>query len=96
MHAVVRSYSGKGAKELGGVLEKNKADVEKLIRSIKGFVSYSLVRTHDGVFSVSVFQDKAGADESVRVARDWIKKNAGGTGAAAPTVSEGTVILQLK
>jgi hypothetical protein len=96
MHAVIRSYSGKGAKELAGVLEKNKADVEKLIRAIKGFVSYSLVRTHDGVFSVSVFQDKAGADESVRVARDWIKKNASDTGAAAPTVSEGTVILHLK
>jgi len=42
------------------------------------------------------FDDKAGADESVRVARDWIGKNAANTGAAAPTVSEGTVILQLK
>jgi hypothetical protein len=96
MHAVVRTYSGKGAKELFDVLEKRKADVEKLIRSVKGFVSYSLVRTADGGFSVSVYQDKAGADESVRVARDWVGKNAGNTGAAAPTISEGTAILQLK
>ena len=66
MHAVIRSYSGKGAKELTGVLEKNKGEVEKLVRAIKGFVSYSLVRTQDGAFSVSVFQDKAGADESIR------------------------------
>ena len=93
MHAVTRSYSGKGAKELIDVLEKNKADVEKLIRSIKGFVSYSLVRTPEGGFSVSVFQDKAGVEESVRVAREWVAKNASNTGAAAPTVSEGTVIL---
>jgi len=96
MHAVMRSYSGKGAKELLGIIEKNKADVEKVIRSIKGFVSYSLVRTSDGGFTVSVFQDKAGANESVRAARDWIKKNASDTGAAAPTISEGTVILHLK
>jgi hypothetical protein len=48
--------------------------VEKLIRSVNGFVSYSHVRTQDGVFSVSAFQDKAGADESVRVARDWIRQ----------------------
>ena len=96
MHAVVRSYSGKGSKELTSVLEKNKGEIEKLIRAIKGFVSYSLVRTQDGAFSVSVFQDKAGADESVRVARDWIAKNASTTGAAAPTVAEGTVLLQLK
>jgi hypothetical protein len=41
MHAVVRSYSGKGAKGLFDVLEKNKADVEKTIRSVKGFVNYT-------------------------------------------------------
>ena len=67
MHAVVRNYSGKGAKELFVIIEKNKAEVEKLIRSVKGFVGYSLVRTADGGgFSVSVYQDKAGADESAR------------------------------
>jgi len=96
MHAVVRTYSGSGAKELIDVLEKNKSEVEKLIRAIRGFVSYSLVRTASGGFSVSVFQDKVGTDESVRVARDWIAKNAGNTGAVAPTVSEGTVVLQVK
>jgi hypothetical protein len=96
VHAVVRNYSGKGAKELFDVLEKNKAEVEKLIRAIKGFVSYSLVRSSDGGFSVSVLQDKAGTDESIRVARDWIQKNAGGTGAPAPTISQGDVILQMK
>jgi hypothetical protein len=58
MHAVIRNYSGKGAKELFDVLEKNKAEIEKLIRAIKGFVGYSLVRTHDGGFSMSVFQTK--------------------------------------
>jgi hypothetical protein len=96
MHAVIRTYSGKGAKELMDVLEKSKAEVDKLIRSVKGFVSYSLVRTAGGGFSVSVYQDKVGADESIRVARDWVGKNAGKTRAAAPTVSEGTVILHAK
>jgi hypothetical protein len=93
MHAVIRNYSGKGAKELFDVIEKNKAEVEKVIRPVKGFVSYSLVRTADGGFSITVCQDKAGTDESIRAARDWIAKNAGNTGAAAPTVSEGTVML---
>ena len=96
MHAVIRTYSGKGAKELFDVLEKSKADVEKIMRSVKDFVSYSLVRTADGGVAVSIYQDKAGADESVRVARDWVSKNAGNTGAAAPIISEGTVILHAK
>lgn len=59
-------------------------------------MSYSLVRSSGGGFLVSVFQDKAGTDESVRVARDWIAKNAGGTGAAAPTITDGTVIVHMK
>ena len=96
MHAVVRTYSGKGAKGLIDVIEKNKVEVERLIRSVKGFVSYSLVRTSRGGFSVSVYEDKAGTDESIRVARDWISKNASKLGTARPTVSEGTVVFQLK
>jgi hypothetical protein len=64
MHAFVRSYSGHGAQELVNILEKDRSMVEKLIREIKGFVSYSLVRTEDGGFAVSVFQDKSGCDEA--------------------------------
>ena len=95
MHTVVRTYSGKGAKELFDVLEKNKPDVEKTLRSVKGFVGYTLVRSADGGFSVTVCKDKAGTDESVKKARDWIAKNAPGTVTTAPHVSEGSVMLHL-
>lgn len=96
MYAVVRTYSGKGAKELFDVLESHKADVESVMRPVKGFLSYLLVRTGEGGFTVTVCQDKAGTDESVRVAREWVAKNAADTGAGAPQVSEGPVIIQLK
>jgi restriction endonuclease Mrr len=96
MQAVVRTYSGSGAKALFDVLEKQKADVEKQMRSVKGFVSYTLVRSGDGGFSVTVCQDKAGIDESVQRAKDWVTKNAGGTGVGAPNVSAGSVMLHLK
>lgn len=96
MQAIVRTYSGKGAKELFDVLEKHKADIENVIRPVKGFVSYTLARSGDGGFSVTVCQDKAGIDESVQRARDWIAKNAGQTGAAAPKIATGSVITHLK
>jgi hypothetical protein len=96
MHAVVRIYSGKGAKELFDLLEKRKADAEKVMRGVKGFVSYALVRTADGGYSISVCKDKAGTDESVQKARDWIRDNASNIGASAPKISEGSVILHLK
>ena len=95
MHAVVRSYSGAGAKELIDLLEQNRGEVESLIRAVSGYVAYSLIRIDDGGVSVTVCQDKAGTDESLRVAREWIQKNASDLGVGPPAVSEGSVILQL-
>lgn len=96
MQVVIREYSGKGAKELFDVLEKKKAEVETLLRTVKGLVSYTLARSRDGGFSVTVCQDQTGIDESIQKARDWIAKNAAQTGASAPRVSSATVITHLK
>jgi hypothetical protein len=96
MHAVIRTYSGSGARDLFDLLEKRRSDVEDLMRPIRGFESYLLVRTDDGGTSVTVCQDKAGVDESVRRAREWIAANAADIGASAPAVSEGPVILHSK
>ena len=95
MQVVIREYSGKGAKELFDLLEKKKAEVESLLRSVKGLVSYTLARSGDGGFSVTVCQDQAGIDESVQKARDWVAKNAANTGVSAPQVSKATVITHL-
>jgi len=95
MHAVVRSYSGAGARDLFGLLEQRKAEVESLIRSVSGFVAYTLIHTDDGGISVTICQDKAGTDESLQVARDWIQQNASELSASPPAVSEGSVVLQL-
>lgn len=94
MHAVVRTYSGSGAKELFDLLEARKDEVDSVIGAVAGFVSYTAVRTAEGGVSVTVCQDKAGTDESVEVARNWIAENAADLDTAAPSVSEGTVIIQ--
>jgi hypothetical protein len=95
MYAVARTYSGEGAKKLFGLLEQRKAEIERLIRAVPGFQGYSLIRTADGGISLTVCRDKAGTDESLRVAKDWIAQNASDLGTSPPAVSEGTVILQL-
>lgn len=95
MRTVLRRYSGMGAKELFDLLEKRKAEVEEWMGSVKGLVTYTLVHTGDGGFSVTVCQDKTGIDEGVQRAKEWIAKNAGSIGAAAPEVTEGTVIAHL-
>ena len=96
MHSVVRIYSGKGAEELFDLLENRKAEVDQVMRPIQGFISYTLVRTVDGGFSVSVFEDKKGAEASMKAARDWIKANMpAGTTTNPPEIIDGTVITHL-
>ncbi|MET0961375.1 MAG: hypothetical protein ABWY05_00940 [Noviherbaspirillum sp.] len=96
MHAVLRTYTGAGARQLFDVLEEKKADVEATLKKVPGLQSYTLLRSADGGMSVTVCADKAGADESVRVAREWIQKNAAEVRANPPVVTEGSVILQIK
>ena len=96
MYAVVRRYSGQGAPQLFDDLDRRRAEVEKLIRGVPGFVSYSLFRTAEGGVSVTVCQDKAGTDNSVQLAATWIRENLPTSAASPPQISEGEVILQLR
>lgn len=95
MHTVIRSYSGSGATSLFDLLDERKSEVEELIRAVNGFVSYSLLRTPDGGASVTTCQDKAGTDESLQLAKNWIQENASHLDVHPPVVSEGSNILHL-
>ena len=93
MDAVIRRYAGPGARELFAFLEKSATDVQVLMRNIDGFVSYTLARTEEGGFSVTVFLNKKGIDESLAKAREWVAKNAAHIGPIEePEVIWGKVI----
>ena len=94
MYAVLRQYSGSGASALFDALEENSADVESIIREVPGLVSYTLFRTAGGGVSVTICNDKAGADESSRRAAAWVKENFSKP-ISPPTISEGETILKL-
>ncbi len=93
MYAVVRSYSGQGASELFDLLGQREDDVKSLISGVPGFVSYAAFRSGDGGMTVTICQDKAGADESSRRAADWVKENVSTTG-NPPVITEGSTVLQ--
>jgi hypothetical protein len=95
MKIVIRKYSGEGAKELFDMLEVHAPELSDLMSSVKGLVTYTLARSGDGGFSVTVCQDQGGLDESTQKAKDWIAVNAANTGAAAPEVCVGDVIKHL-
>ena len=95
MHAVVRTYSGQGARALFDMVEERRAEVESLSRSVLGFRALTLLRTEDGGVTVTVCYDKTGTDECLQLALNWIAENAPDLAVASPSVSEGPVLLNL-
>ena len=91
MYATVRTYTG--SRDFADALVENESEVKRLITEIDGFRSYYLLRTADGAVSVSVFDDQGGADESTRVAGDWVRENLSELSVAPPEVSSGEVVL---
>jgi hypothetical protein len=63
-----------------------------IISQSPGFTAYYLVDAgNDIVASVSVFQDQAGAEESNRMAADWVKDNVAALVASSPEITAGMV-----
>lgn len=91
MHVVMRSHP---TTEVANILMSHKHEIERLIRQVPGFISWTLIRTGDGCMTATICQDKAGCDQSMQVARDWLGKNAPNT-LGAMQVQEGEVLLRV-
>ncbi|MFF8838702.1 hypothetical protein [Streptomyces sp. NPDC015130] len=64
-----------------------------LLRRVPGFVSYYFVDAGDGVMvSVSVFEDRSGAEESIERAADFVRENLAPLLPNAPQVTAGPVV----
>lgn len=93
MHAVIRAYTGPNAAQFIDALDRRTDELAQLFTSIDGFVSYTLARTGEGGVSVSVYQTKAGADESSRRAAFLVETSMDPELRVTPTISDGPVLL---
>ena len=91
MFAVVRHYHFKP--EDGEKIDKLvREDFVPLIKKAKGFIRYYWLDTGNGEgASLSVFKDKAGADESIHLAADYVKEHLSKYITQKPEVIEGPV-----
>jgi hypothetical protein len=94
MYVVVRRY--RDARAVLDALEQGSAEVERLLRDTRGFPSYYLARHGDDGFSVTVCQDRIGAEESNLLAADWTTENAPTAAGNTPEVIEGETILHVE
>lgn len=73
MFASIRKYSG--APTLTDELVKKQTEIESALRPISGFHNYYLLQTGDGAISMTVCENRNGAEESNRVESTWLKDN---------------------
>ena len=92
MHVAIRQYQV----DPGSVDEVRRGVNEGLLPIIKdvyGFQAYYALDAGGGrIASVSVFEDRAGAEESSRVAADWIRQNMASLFPNPPEVLQGEVV----
>ena len=91
MYATVRRYEGViNPSEAGRRVDES---FVPLIHQIPGFVAYFWVDAGGGVMlSMSVFQDKARAEESTKKAAEWVKQNLASLLPGPPQVTAGEVV----
>ena len=93
MFASIRKYNA--APNLTDELVKHQSDIKSALTPIPGFQAYYLIKTNDGAVSFTLCDDRAGADESNRVAAGWLKDKLPTFAARAPEVWVGEVRMHL-
>ena len=94
MHIVVRRW--RNAATLAGSMTGRSQDVEELLRGVPGFVAYCAVRNGTEVTTITACDNRAGTQESTRLAGEWVKQNVSASPPAAPEMIEGETILQFR
>ena len=92
MHAAIRQYQV----DPGSVDEITRGVNEGLLplmKDVSGFQAYYALDAGGGrIASVSVFEDRAGAEESSRLAADWVRQNMASLFPNPPEVLQGEVV----
>ncbi|PYJ36264.1 MAG: hypothetical protein DME79_00005 [Verrucomicrobia bacterium] len=91
MFAIIRHYHF-NPKDSAEIDRRIREDFVPIVKKAKGFVRYYWLDTGQGEgASFSVFKDKAGADESVRLAADYVHEHLSKLLTQKPEIIEGPI-----
>jgi len=93
MFASIRKYSS--APTLADELSKKQDEIKAAFKPIAGFHSYYLMKTGDGAVSVTLCENRSGADESNRVEATWLKDKFPTFASRPPEITIGEVRVEL-
>jgi quinol monooxygenase YgiN len=91
MHVAVRRYQMDPA-SVDEVMRQVNEGFIPIIKDADGFLAYYALNAGAGeIATVSVFEDQAGAEESIRRAADWIRQNLAALLPDPPEITAGEV-----
>lgn len=91
MFTSVRCYRVK-SDQMDELVKRTESGFVNIVSGAPGFVGYYLVDGGDGkLATVSVFETREGAEESTRLAADWVKDNLADLVEGPPDVTAGEV-----
>jgi hypothetical protein len=95
MHTTVRRYEGIDQTRKEELSKKVGESLLPRLSKLPGFSGYYLIEAGDGVMSsISFFDTSAQADESTRVAANWVREEKLETALPNPTkITDGEVIV---
>ena len=91
MYVAVRQYKVK-AGSMDEIARSAQEGYVPFIRQAPGFVAYyGVVTGSESLLTVSIFQDQAGADESTRLAADFVRQHLAAFFEGPPEIQAGEV-----
>jgi quinol monooxygenase YgiN len=91
MHVAIRRYQVDAA-SVDEVMRQVNEGFIPIIKDADGFLAYYALNAGAGeIATVSVFEDQAGAEESIRMAADWVRQNLAALLPDPPEISAGEV-----
>jgi len=95
MHATVRRYEGVDQSRTDELTKKVDETLLPRLSKLPGFESYYLIEAGNGVMSsIGLFDNSAQADESTRVAANWVREEKLETALPnPPKITDGEVIV---
>jgi heme-degrading monooxygenase HmoA len=94
MYGAIREYKLQPGK-IDEIIRKVRDDFAPMLSKAPGFVVYTLVQVgSDDIVTTSVFENQAGAEESVKTAAGWVRENIAASVIGTPRVTTGEFMIR--
>ena len=94
MYMVIRRYDDIDSRYAQQSVQRNRETLVPLLSQQPGFVAYYTIEGEDGtVVSIGVYESKAEAEESNRIAAEWTKANSAEFVRKPPQITAGEVLV---